>query len=142
MAEFKAIPLDMISAPNSYSVLPGGIWEVTSPNAQTLWFQLQIIDSLGARRYVAASGATITATFRRMDLISSLNGSINQTNRDVVKTAVFHANDRSLLSISMTSQDIQNIVSGGVLFSFTEGANTSKWIQDWLLKKKLTDPGF
>jgi len=142
MAEFKAIPLDMISAPNTYAPLAAGLWDVISPNAQSLWFQLQIVDSLGARGYFAATGATLTATFRRMDLLSSVNGSINQTNRDVVKTITFNAQNKSLAQISMTQADIQNIVSGGILFTLTESGNTTRWIQDWMVKKKLTDPGF
>lgn len=142
MGEFKAVPLDMINAPNTFAPLTGNIWTIINPNAQTLWFQLQISDSLGDRRYIPAVGATLTATFRRMDIISSINGSINQTNRDVVKTITFNASDKSLCQIAMTPTDITNIVSGGILFTLTESGQVTRWVQDWIVSKKLIELGF
>jgi hypothetical protein len=145
MPEFKAQPIDVISLPNIYA--PLSLWTVTNTNAQTLYFQLQMVDSLGTRRYISPSGSVLTATFRRMDLITGGasnigGGQINQQNRDVIKTAVFDVNDRSICSIPMTSQDMAGIVSGGVLFTLTSGATASKWIQDWLVRKTSNDLGF
>jgi hypothetical protein len=140
MANYKALPVDMINPPNFYAPL-NGIWELTSPNQTTLWFQLIISDSLGERRYISASGATMSLTFRRMDLITSNFGQLNQQSRDVIKNATPNVNDRSLFSFTLTQSDIQNIVSGGVLFSFTESGNNTQWIQQWIIKKNLTAPG-
>lgn len=137
---FKAIPIDMISAPNIYSELDGG-WKIISPNQQTLWFQLNIVDSLGQRRYIPASGATLTALFRRMDLITSDFGRLNQQSQNVTKTITFNSSDRSLCSMVLTQQDVQNIVSGGILFTLVESGTTTQWIEQWIVSKNLTGPG-
>jgi hypothetical protein len=137
---FKAVPLDMISSPNFYSELDGA-WKITSPNQQTLWFQLNIIDSLGQRRYIAAAGATLTALFRRMDLITSQSGKLNQQTQNITKTVTFNTSDRSLCSIVLTQQDVQNIVSGGIVFTLVESGTTTQWIEQWIVSKNLTGPG-
>lgn len=140
---FKVIPLDVISAPNHFTPLPNNRWEVINPNAQTLWFQLQIVDSLGARRYMPAAGSTLQVVFQRSDLIANDNlNRLTNTSRNVTKTATANADDRSLYSIAMTTQDIQNIVSGSTKYTLTEGATTTTWVFDWSIMKTLTDPGF
>lgn len=140
MANFKVVPLYMVQAPNFYSEL-NGTWEITSPNQQTLWFQLNIVDALGQRRYISAAGATFTALFRRMDLITSEFGKLNQQSQNVTKTISFNASDRSLCSIVLTQQDIQNIVSGGVTFTLIESGTTTQWIEQWIIKKNIVASG-
>lgn len=142
---FKAVPIDMISAPNFYSVLPSNRWEIVSPNAQSLWFQLYIVDGLGSRPYVPASGSSMTVTFQRADLISLTNTpppTLTNTSKNVVKTAIIDPNNRSLMRIDMTSQNIQDIVSGTAKFVLTEGATSTTFLANWSVFKKLTDPGF
>ena len=147
MANFKVQPIEVIAAPNFYAPLVDNRWEITNPNAQTLWFQLQISDSLGTRRYMLASGGTLEVTFQRSDLIAAggLTGfpsQITNTARSVIKTAVPHANDRSLFSIAMTTQDIQGIVTGSTKYKMVESGVETVWLFDWSVRKKLTNPGF
>jgi len=42
----------------------------------------------------------------------------------------------------MTSQNIQDIVSGTTKFTLTEGAVTTTFLANWSVFKKLTNPGF
>jgi len=124
---FQVKPLDMILAPNYFAPLSDGRWMITDPNATTLWFQLEILDSLGPRRYLTGVGATLTATFMRMDALAS--------NLGILTT------DASLFSLALTTQQIQNIVSGTVQFALTEGAVVTTWNQNYLIQKTLTNPG-
>lgn len=142
---FKAVPIEMISAPNFYSVLPNSRWEVTSPNAQALWFQLYVVDGMGSRPYVPATGSTMTVTFQRADLITLSGGpptSLVNTGRNVVKTALIDSNNRSLMKLDMTTQNIQDIVSGTIKCVLTEGSTSTTFLSNWAVYKKLTDPGF
>jgi hypothetical protein len=145
---FKAVPLDMISAPNFFSPLADNRWVITSPNAQTLWLQLSISDSLGDRRYIPANGSVLEATFHRSDLLSIpmttpfvTSGLLNSTARSIVKICAANANDKSLYSIAMSSADIQGIVSGATKFKLTESTVVTEWLFDWSIVKKLTSPG-
>lgn len=139
---FKSIPLEMITAPNYFAALADGRWTVTSPNAVTLWFQLNIEDALGSRRYMTAVGATLTVTFQRADQFTSSGGVLSQAAQSVVLSAVPHANDRSLFSMALTTQNVQLLVSGAVKYRLVEGANDTTWLQDYGIQKKLTNPGF
>jgi hypothetical protein len=141
----KAVPIDMITAPNFYSVLPNNRWEIVSPNAQALWFQLCIVDAMGQRPYVPAVGSSMVVTFQRADLISLTNTpppTLTNTSRNVVKTALIDSNNRSLMKLDMTTQNIQDIVSGTAKFTLTEGSNTTVFLANWSVYKKLTEPGF
>jgi hypothetical protein len=142
MATFKAIPLDMISAPNYFAPLEPSSWNIVSPNTQTLWFGLQVEDSLGARRYMVATGASLTVTFQRADSFTTSQGKLTQTSQGIDKLASAHANDRSLFSFSLTSQDVGSIVGGTVKFKLIEGATETIWLQNYLITKQLTSPGF
>lgn len=139
---FKAVPLDMISAPNYFAPLAEPRWTIIDPNAVTLWFQLQVSDTLGDRRYMVAGGATMQVTFQRADQISTTQGLLTNTSQSVVLSATPHANDRSLFSMALTSQQVQTIVSGTVKFKLTESGLDTTWVQDHMLKKMLTNPGF
>ena len=139
---YKAIPLDMIAPPNYYAPLADGRWVITSPNAVTLWFGLQIEDSLGARRYMVATGATMTVTFQRADQFTSSQSILTQTAQSVTLTATVNANDRSLFSMNLTTQNIQTLVSGTVKCRLVEAGVDTTWLQDYGISKKLTNPGF
>lgn len=142
---FKSVPLDMISAPNFWAPAKNNRWELIDPNAVTLWFRLNIVDSLGERSYVTASGAAMTVIFQRADLIqvdrSIIPQKLTNTAQSVTKTASVHATDKSLFSFTLTAQDVQNIVSGTVKFTLVESGVTTTWVQNYLLQKSLTSPG-
>jgi hypothetical protein len=145
MATFKVVPIDMISAPNYWAPLTEARWTITDPNAVTLSLQLEISDSLGERRYILATGGTLTAIFQRADAYSSSNspaGSLVQTSQTISISCVVNANDRSLFTLPMTQQQVQGVVSGTVKFSMVESGVTTIWNQNYLLVKKLTGPGF
>jgi hypothetical protein len=144
---FKDVPISIISAPNYYSILPNNRWEVISPNAQNLSFQLRIVDGLGERPYVPASGSLMTVTFQRSNLIAlstvpTLPSNLTYTPRDVVKTPSQDPNNGSLYTIAMTTQDVTGIVSGSTLFTLVESGQSTTWLFDWSVFKKLTSPGF
>jgi hypothetical protein len=140
---YKAVPLDVISAPNFYSPLSGGRWELTGDNAVTIWFQLMIEDSLGSRRYIAASGSGMQLVFKRSDLVSLGNlNKLTQTPRNVTKTATKNSNDASLYSCNLAQSDVQGIVSGAIQFTLTEGSTVTTWLQDFAVRKTLTSAGF
>lgn len=140
---FKIIPLDMISAPNTYAPLADGLWVLNSSNAQTLWFRIDVVDSLGQRPYVTASGSTLKLTFQRADLLSLSNqGNLINTPQNVEKIGAANSLNRSIYSVSMTSQDVQKAVSGTVKFELTEGSTVNTWVQNWMVKKTSTSPGF
>lgn len=138
---FQVIPLDMVLAPNYFAPLGDVRWLITDPNPTTLWFQLGILDALGLRRYITAVGATLTATFMRMDALTSSLGILTSTPQTVAVNATVFATDASLFSLALTTQQIQNIVSGTIQFSLTEGAVVTTWNQNWLIQKSLTNPG-
>lgn len=139
---FKAVPLDMISAPNYFAPLAEPRWTILDPNAVTLWFQLYIEDTLGTRRYITASGATMTVAFQRADAFALSQNQLTQTAQGLSLPATAHANDRSLFSLALTSQSVQTIVSGTVKFTLVESSVTTTWVQNHALSKKLTAPGF
>lgn len=139
---FFAQPIEVITAPNFFS--PIGNWTVTVPNPVTLWFTLMISDNLGDRRYMAAAGATLSVIFQRADLITNTvsSGIPSNTAQSITKTASFHANDRSLLSFALTADETTKILSGTVKFQMIENAVTNVWVQNHLISRKLTSPGF
>lgn len=143
---FTIAPISMISSPNNYTVLKDARWSIVSPNAQDLWGQLQVSDALGLRRYVPASGSTLSVVFQRGDLVSTSStiryDRLDTTTRSVTKNATLDSNDRSLIKIAMNTADIQGVMSGTVKFTLTEGAVVTTWVQNWALMKSLTDPGF
>lgn len=138
---FKALPLDMISVPNYYGLSKDGMWVVTNQNQQTLWMALEISDSLGDRPYVPANGATLTWTFQRADLLSVNMGSLVNTNQTLIKNATPNAANRSLWSVALTQLDSQVALSGTIKFTLLESGVPTVWLQNWVVKKLMTDPG-
>lgn len=143
---FKAVPIDVISAPNVFSELQDGAWIITSPNAQTLWFRLDTIDSLGQRPYIAGVGGafTLNVIFQRADTFTINSSNLNQLDSSantITKPATANVNNGSLFSFQLTSTDVAGILSGTVKFTLAEVVTTT-WVQNWALSVKLTDPGF
>lgn len=144
MATFVIQPVDVINAPNSFSVLPDNRWVTSGANAVTLWGILQIQDSLGTRRYIPASGATLQAVFMRKDALNLTQTyplQVSSTTQNVTVNAVLNNSDRSLFSLVLTAQNAADVISGSVKFSLTESAITTTWVQDWLLQKKIPQIG-
>jgi len=139
---FIAQPLDVISAPNFFA--PQESWKITVPNAVTLWFQLIISDSLGERRYIAASGSALSVIFQRADLISNSVsfGVPTNTAQSITKIAAFNTSDRSMLSFALTADESTKILSGTVKFQLVESGTTTVWVQNHLISRQLTSPGF
>ena len=135
----------MISAPNFYSALLDQRWQITDPNAQTLWLQLSIDDNMGFRRYVPAAGSLLSVIFQRADAFA-LGGApynrLQSESRTITKTASANSDDRSLWSISLTTADVMGIIGGTVKFTLTESGAETTFVQNYFLKKNLTDPGF
>jgi hypothetical protein len=141
MATYIAVPLDMIQAPNNFAVLESGMFSVIQPNATTLWFILQVSDSLGQRRYIPPTGSVLTVQFMRANQFTGSFQQPTEVVQTVSKTATAHADDKSLFSVALTSQDVSTIKSGTVKFSLLSGGVTTAWHQNYALKKTLTDPG-
>lgn len=139
MAMFFVKPLELISAPNFYSLLPDSQWQVTHGVMAPLAAQVWINDSLGSRRYVLPSSATLTVTFLRAD--SPQNPSSSQS---VVKTVSILDADRSIVTFDLSAQETQQIISGTVIFNLNDtGAGASaQWTQNYGIKKTLVGPGF
>lgn len=143
--KISAIPLQVISAPNFFTELENDRWEITDPNAQTLWLQLAVDDSLGMRRYIPTAGATLSVIFQR-SVEFNLDGvrinRLQSQDQTVTKTASANADDRSMWQINLTSADAVGILSGTVKFTLTESGTPNTWVQNYFLKKNLTEPGF
>lgn len=141
---FKVIPIDMITPPNYYALGSEPRWTIIDPNPTVLWMQLMIVDALGERRYITATGATLNLTFQRADTFSTkaTPPTLVQTAAGLTLPSTVNANDKSLFSLSLTTQSVQTIVSGSVKFTFTEGSSTNTWVQNHMISKQLTAPGF
>jgi hypothetical protein len=139
---FKVTPIEMITAPNYWAPIPEPRWTVYDPNASVLWGLLVISDSLGERRYIAASGATITATFQKADSLASTSGKLVYTAQSIDILGAFNANDRSLFSITLTADQTKAVVSGTIKFKLIEGSSNTTWVQNHALTKKSANPGF
>jgi hypothetical protein len=139
---FKVTPIEMITAPNYWAPISEPRWTVYDPNASVLWGLLVISDSLGERRYVAASGANITATFQKADNLASTSGKLVYTAQSIDILGAFNANDRSLFSITLTADQTKAVISGTIKFKFIEGSNNTTWVQNHALTKKSANPGF
>lgn len=140
---FKVVPIDMFAAPNAWAPIKDGVWTITDPNATTLWLGLNVVDSLGQRPYASAVGATLTVVFRRADLVEQdAQRRLARTTQDLTKSFTFNAQNRAVASVALTLQDVGIITSGAGFFTLVEGGTTTKWVQDWLVKKQLTSPGF
>ena len=143
--QLAAAPIQIISAPNYYKPIKDNRWELINPNQQTLSFQLSISDELGFRRFIPASGSSITVEFQRADSFQVnvlSNSRLQSETRTVSKSATVNSDDRSLWSISLTTADVQGVVSGTVKFTLTQSGVATTWVQNYFLKKNLTNAGF
>jgi hypothetical protein len=134
----KAIPINMVAAPNSWAPTKETFWVVTDAMATDLWGQLIIVDSMGSRPYVPKIGSGLQAVFQRGDYI----GNVTSQNLTVTKAGVLDADFRAIFKLPLTAQDATNIISGTIVFTLTEGAVVQKWSQNWAVKKLNTSAGF
>jgi hypothetical protein len=131
---FKIIAIDMINSPNTFKE---GAW-FTVPNTSTrLYFQLQVDDSLGARRYIPAVGSTVQIEFPRARSLTA-SSPIQQT---ITKNAIQIPDDKSMFYIDLTTVDTQGILSGTVKVTFTESAKANIFLQNYFVVRKPTTPG-
>lgn len=142
---YVAKPIQVISAPNYYKELSDGRWEIIDPNTQTLSFQVCIDDELGLRRFIPAAGSTFSVIFQRLATFETqtlLRGGLKYEDNTVTKTATVNSDDRSLWTITLTQADVQAIRSGTVKFVLTQSSVDSTWVQNYFIKKNLTEAGF
>jgi hypothetical protein len=132
---FKIVALDMVTPPNYYKEATQ--WEMTAGNASRFWFQLQIEDSLGTRRYIPLAGSTVKLEFTRIRTFDPL-APVSQT---IQKNTIQNADDRSLFYTDISATDSQNILSGSVKVTLTEGGISNSFIQNYFVNRKSCVPG-
>jgi hypothetical protein len=131
---FKLVAIDMIDSPNYFKE---SSWTTTPGNSVRLYCQLQIEDSLSARRYMPAAGSTVKVDFLRARSLSAINP-VSQT---IQKTAIQISEDKSLFYIDLTTTDTQNIISGTVKVTFTESGTVNVFLQNYFVVRKSIIPG-
>ena len=140
---FKAVPLNMIQAPNYYKELKDNRWSITAPNAQSFWLQLNLTDELGQRRYIPSAGSSLQVEFQRSGEFSlQSNRKMMVDTRTIIKNASVNADDKSLWSFNLSESEIQGVVSGTVKFTLIESGANKVWVQNYFLKKDSTEAGF
>lgn len=150
MTIFRVVPLDMITAPNFFGYLRDFQWTIVGNNPVVLWFQFQVSDTLGTRRYTVATPGTVALTFLRADTAGvspsappvtfSTQTPVAQT-QTIYKVATPYTTDRSLYSISLTAQETATLTSGTVQVTLTENNQPITFNQNYLVKKTLAVPG-
>jgi hypothetical protein len=127
----------MISPPNNWA--PGAkSWVVTANTAIELWGQLQVVDALGTRPYVAPLGSVLQVVFQRGDFI----GSTTNKQLTVSKQAALNVDFRALFKINLTAAEATNVISGTAVFTLTSGSDIQTWTQNWFVQKLNTSAGF
>lgn len=134
MSNFQIIAIDMIDSPNYFKETA---WQTTPGNPIRLYFQLQVKDSLGERRYMPASGSTVKVDFQRARSLSALN----PTSQTVQKSAVQIPEDKSIFYVDLTSADTQAIITGTVKVTFVESGVTSIFLQNYFVTRKPVAAG-
>jgi len=138
---FSLLPIEVISAPNYYSPMASGTFDLVGANPATLNFLLMINDNLGPRPYFAAMAATLTLTFARMNQFAPGRANPIETPQSLTKTATRNVQNPALYSLALTTQDVQAIRSGSLTFTLVENGVATSTITNWAVTKKLTDPG-
>jgi hypothetical protein len=130
----KSQPIEMITSPNFFKIIPE--WNIIGGNSSSIWFQLQVVDSLGTRRWLPATGAVMKLEFMR-----ARSTAVGQTTQTFQKTAAQDAADKSMFRVDLSAADTQMIISGSVKFLLTEGAATTTFQESFILKRTLTGAG-
>jgi len=141
---FKIQPIEIIQAPNYYSILPDNQWILYDESSASLSFMLKIEDSLGERPYLVSNSDTLTSEFPRSDSLaiqSGTRGTISATSRSVTKTCNMDTDNKSLFTMNLSSTDISNIISGSVKFTLQYGSTTRTWLENYIIIKKINDVG-
>jgi len=131
---FKIIAIDMINSPNTFKE---GSWNTTPNTSTRLYFQLQVDDALGARRYIPAVGSTVQIEFPRARSLSASNP-VQQT---ISKNSIQIPEDKSMFYIDLTTTDTQAIISGTVKITFTESSKANVFLQNYFIVRKPTVAG-
>lgn len=130
------VPVDMIKSPNDWSVLSK--WSVLQGTAETLYLQLQVSDALGTRRYIPATGTTVTMTFTRARA-STLGQTDTAQTFTVNCTAV--TEDKSMWYAALTATQINTLISGTVKVVVTEGTTVYTLNKAYAIQKTSTGSG-
>jgi hypothetical protein len=131
---FQAKAIDMVDSPNFFKE---SLWETTPGNSTRLYFQLQIVDAMGERRYIPASGATMKAEFQRARSLSAMN----PVSQSIQKNAIAIPEDKSMFYIDLNTADTQAIISGTVRFTLVESGVTTVFVQNYFVTRKPVTAG-
>ena len=131
---FKIVAIDMIDSPNAFKE---SSWSITPGTSTRLYFQLQIEDGLGSRRYIPATGSTVVIEFPRARSLTASNP-VQQT---ISKSSIQIAEDKSMFYINLTTSDTQSIISGTVKVIFTESGQQNIFLQNYFVTRKPTTAG-
>ena len=129
-------PVDMLLAPNNWSLLSQ--WSVLQGAAERLYLQLQVMDSLGVRRYIPASGTTVTLTFTRA---RSATLGTTDTAQTVTVSCTSVTDDRSMWYADLTAAQVTTIITGTVKATVTEGTTVYVLNKAYAIKKTATGTG-
>lgn len=96
---------------------------------------VQLFD--GDNRYVPQAGSTIQIKFPR-----AMSVAATPANQDVVVTlSVADPRDTSVYSMSLSSAQVDSIVSGGVKLIIISGGNTKTYPVDNFVRRRSNSPG-
>lgn len=131
---FGIRPIEVFSI-NDFRIIEE--WSIPNGASKTISFILTKNDSLGERRYIPASGATVQIKFMRARAASSTAKAVTLT-----KSAIPKPEDRSMFDVSLTAQDTETIISGGVHVVVTESGSSNNFNVPYLIRKVYADPGY
>jgi hypothetical protein len=135
MLDIQAIT--MYLEPNDYSVAKN--WKVTQGVACTLYFQVLKQDELPTRRFIVAAGQTIKVKFQRAKKFQTNQDTVSQT---FEVTAIAVATDRSLWSIALTADQVNQLVSGTVNFTiYNATVVVDSIVKNYFIQKQSTSAG-
>jgi hypothetical protein len=142
MVMFKIQPIEMIKESNYYSNIDQFV--IPATGTCKLWFQLRIVDSLGERPYISASNDLLKLEFLRITKLSLDSGKLYGDSQTIEKTANPNTSNRSIFSVDLTSDNVVTIRSGSVRFYYKETTPNIeyKWVENYIARKDVIDPGF
>ena len=129
-------PIDVLSLPNDFT--DKSQWSVSAGTGETLYFQLQVDDSLGLRRYIPGASDTVKLVFMRAR--SSTLG-VADTAQTFEVSCTANTQDRSLWSCTLTTAQVGLLISGTVQMKLTSGTTVYTYNRSYAIKKIVTDAG-
>lgn len=130
---FKIVALDMITVPNYFKTLTS--WDFIAGNTARLWFELQIADSLGERRYIPAAGSQVKIEFPRART-QSIQNTPPPSQQTITKIAAQDVSDKSFFYVDLLSTETPIILGGTVKVYLTESGVTSTFVQNYFVNRK------